>query len=341
MNVAMLKVFMLTAGMLCFYSTAVEAGDVKVSGRRILVDGEPYLIKGVCYHPVPKGSTDRKFANLTEDLALMKEAGVNTIRVYSPIDDKHVLDEIHSAGLKLIVGIGFNQAGYNDIWSGSFTNYINRYKGNDAILMWELGNECNYHPEWFGSLAGWYHALNHAAEIVHQIDPSHPVTTAHGELPDAMALSSCPNVDVWGLNIYRWDFPESVFPQWASESSKPMYLSEGGSDSYMTVARDGYKQGPNQKAQADADKKILDAVFRHQDICSGIALFSFADGWWKAGNPDVQDPGGSAPGGEGVPYDGVANEEYWGVVDLDRNRKAAFYAVEEIYKRLPDREPCP
>ena len=44
--------------------------------------------KGMCYHPVPKGSDNRSFDKLTEDLALMKEAGINTIRVYSPIDEK-------------------------------------------------------------------------------------------------------------------------------------------------------------------------------------------------------------------------------------------------------------
>ena len=83
---------------------------------------------------------------------------------------------------QLIVGFGFNQNGYYDIWSGSFTNSINKYKDHDVILMWELGNEYNYHPEWFGSLEGWYHALTNAAGFVHKIDPSHPVATAHGEL---------------------------------------------------------------------------------------------------------------------------------------------------------------
>ena len=68
-------------------------------------------------------------------------------------------------------------------------------------------------------------------------------------------------------------------------------------------------------------KPILNSVFDHRKICSGVAVFSFTDGWWKAGNPDSQDPGGSAPNSGGVPYDGAANEEYWGIVDIDRNKK--------------------
>jgi hypothetical protein len=308
---------------------------VNVSKRQILVNGAPYLIKGICYHPVPKGSKNRNFGNLKEDLALMVEAGVNTLRVYSPIDSKVVLDEIDAAGLKLIIGFGYNQDGSYDIRSGSFIDYINKYKDHESILMWELGNEYNYHPEWFeDDIRNWYEALNHAAEMIHQTDMSHPVSTAHGELPDALALSSCPNVDVWGMNVYRWDHPKAIFSDWADVSAKPMYLSEAGADSYMAVSGHGYKQGVNQKAQSDANEKILNAVFKHREVCSGVALFSFTDGWWKAGNVDDHDPGGQAPGSSGVPYDGVANEEHWGIVDIERNKKRTFSVVKDKYNAL-------
>jgi hypothetical protein len=324
--------FIFTIGLLCSCNAANHAVDVKISERHILVHDAPYLIKGICYHPVSKGNDTRDFGTLTEDLALMVEAGVNTIRIYSPIDDRAVLDEIHAAGLKLIVGFGYNQSGHYEILSGSFIEYINTYKDHKAILMWELGNEYNYHPEWFeGDLKNWYAALNDAAERVHKNDPSHPVTTAHGELPDALALSSCPNVDVWGMNVYRWDHPETLFSEWTAVSSKPMYISEAGGDSYMTVAAHGYKKGVNQKAQADANQNILKAIFKHQDVCSGVTLFSFSDEWWKAGNPKVQDPGGSAPNSGGVPYDGAANEEHWGIVDIDRNKKETFSVVKKAY----------
>ncbi len=185
-----------------------ELQEVALSGRKIMIGKNRYIIKGICYHPVPKGSDQRDFSNLTEDLALMKEAGINTIRVYAPIDDKDVLDEIHAAEIKVIVGFGFDQGGEFDILSGTFIDYINTYKDHEAILLWELGNEYNYHPEWFeGDLKNWYSALDNAATLIHKNDPSHPVTTAHGELPDTLALSSCPNIDVWGMNVYRWDDP--------------------------------------------------------------------------------------------------------------------------------------
>ena len=327
---------LLMAGTLLSCNATAKPKGVTVSKRQIKVNGKRYLIKGICYSPVPKGSRDRSFKNLTEDLALMVEAGVNTLRVYSPIDDPAVFDEIHATGLKVIIGIGYDQKGYFDILSGSFIDYVNKYKDHPAVLMWELGNEYNYHPEWFGGdITVWYKAMNHAAELIHQTDESHPVSTAHGELPDALALSSCPNIDVWGMNSYRWDHPDfdnhNIFEEWADVSSKPMYLSETGADSYMTIESHGYEQGENPKAQADATEKILKAVFGNQYVCSGVTLFSFTDGWWKAGSPNTQDPGGSAPNSSGVPYDGSPNEEYWGIVDINRNPKAAFSVVKEIY----------
>jgi hypothetical protein len=328
--------FVFSFVMLLSCDTNSNRSEVTISNRSILVDNEPYIIKGICYHPVPKGSPNkRSWITLTQDLELMTEAGINTIRAYAPIDDIKVLDEISQAGLKVIIGFGYNQGGIYDIQSGTFINYVNKYKNHSAILMWELGNEYNYHPEWFGDdIKNWYQALNDAAGIIHTNDPHHPTTTAHGDLPDAIALSMSPNIDVWGMNVYRWDKPESIFKEWETISSKPMYLSETGGDSYMKIAKAGYEQGENQKAQADATKNILKEVFDNQNICAGVTVFSFTDGWWKAGNNDVQDIGGHAPNSSGVPYDGAPNEEYWGIVDIDRKKKQAFTVLKEKYLSL-------
>ena len=263
----------------------------------------------------------------------MVEAGINTIRVYSPIDDLEILDKIDKAGLKIIIGFGYNQNGYYDILSGSFTQYIEKYKNHNSILFWELGNEYNYHPEWFeNDISNWYTALNTAAGKIHEIDKSKPVSTAHGEIPDNLAISSLQNIDVWGLNVYRWDDPSTIFSEWKNLSSKPMYLSEAGSDSYMTIDKLGYLKGENQLAQADANSKILNSVFKNSNIVSGVLIFQFIDGLWKAGNPEKQDIGGWAPNSIGVPYDGAPNEEYWGILDIDRNKKKTFEIIKEKFK---------
>ena len=291
--------------------------------------------KAICYHPVPQGDTLRSWETLETDLALMKEAGITTIRVYIPIADETILDKIAAADMRVITSFGYNQDSVYDLLSGSYIDYVAQYKTHPAIYLWELGNEYNYHPEWFGDdLNNWYDALEQAVDAIHAIDTLHPVTTAHGEIPDSLALYKGRNLDMWGFNVYRWDVPGSFFADWAERSDKPFYFSEVGADSYMTVATDSFAQGENQKAQAAAVAHILDEILANESRCAGITLFSFTDGWWKAGSPDAHDIGGWAPHSSGVPYDGSPNEEYWGIVDINREKKEVFEVVKARFNKV-------
>jgi hypothetical protein len=99
----------------------------------------------------------------------------------------------------------------------------------------------------------------------------------------------------------------------------------------MTKSTSKYQKGENQQAQADANKIILNEVLANSNNNIGSFVFQFTDGLWKAGNPSKQDTGGSAPNSDGTPYDGTANEEYWGIVDINRRKKITFDVVKEAY----------
>ena len=321
--------FLFTFLLCSIYSFGIE---VEIKDKKMIVDGKPFYMKGICYHPVKIGKTKRSFETLTEDLTLMKEAGINTIRVYEPIDNIQVLDELHNAGIKVVISFGYNQKGRFDIVSGTFINYIRKYKDHDAILMWELGNEYNYNPQWFGGdINNWYKSMEFVAQIIQLEDPSRLVSSAHGDLPSIDALNIAPSIQIWGMNVYRWDQPQSIFEEWEAISDKPMYFAELGADSYMTKSTENYKKGENQLAQADANRIILEKVLSNNDKNIGSFVFQFTDGLWKAGNPKKQDTGGSAPNSDGTPYDGTANEEFWGIVDINRNKKITFDVVKDAY----------
>ncbi len=309
--------------------------NVSIVENKLFLDGEPLYMKGICYHPVPKGSTKRNFLTLEEDLVLMKEAGINTIRVYEPIDDINVLNAINDANMKVVISFGYNQNGIYDIISGTYIEYVKKYLDHDAIIMWELGNEYNYNPQWFeGDIDNWYRAMNQASIKIQTIDKNRLVSSAHGDIPDSNALQLGSSINIWGVNIYRWDKPASVFDDWKAVSDKPIYFSEIGSDSYMTKSTNVYKIGINEKAQSDANTIILNEIIDNVAFNEGAFIFQFADGLWKAGNPSIQDTGGSAPNSDGTPYDGTANEEYWGIVDIDRRKKDTFYAIKNIYSEF-------
>ena len=57
----------------------------------------------------------------------------------------------------------------------------------------------------------------------------------------------------------------------------------------MTIEKDSLEQGVNERAQAVAVSHIIDELEPHAHEFEGMTLFSFTDGWWKAGNPEIQD----------------------------------------------------
>ena len=71
----------------------------------------------------------------------MQEANINTIRVYATISNRAELDAFQSAGIKIIMQVAYN---------GKYEEYVSTFMTHPAILMWEVGNENYYQPDWFG-----------------------------------------------------------------------------------------------------------------------------------------------------------------------------------------------
>ena len=307
---------------------------ITIKRRKLLVNGEPYRIKGICYSPAPKGSTQPDYKNVDTDLALMKEAGINTVRIYAPIKQREVLDKFEAAGIKIICGWGNGSYGVFAMRNGMVLDYVRKFHDHNAILFWELGNENNYHPEWFeDDIEAWYRLLNQTAYQIKLIDPNRPVSTANGELPEEQWIKWCNSVDIWGMNVYRWDNSVDVVEEMAAHCRKPFYISETGCDRYMSRSMSGYQKGENEDAQADAVKKIVKDILAKKNNCLGLTLFEFNDEWWKAGKPHTQDPGDIKDDQPQFPYDANSNEEYWGIVDIDRNKKKAFEVLKKLYTK--------
>ena len=295
-------------------SIQVSAQSVYVEERKIFVDGQEYRINGICYAR-GEGNGENSGYSYNDDIPLLVDANINTIRTYAAITNTAELNAFANAGIKVIMMLNEN----------SYTWYVNQFKDHPAILMWEFGNEFNYHPEWFNNnIQNWYDQLENCAATVKSLDPDHPVSTGHGEVPSSQALNSCPSVDVWGMNIYRWLSPDSAIDELAAQTDKAMYISEAGADSFNSNSN-----SENEAEQAQATEIILNKIIENSDLCIGVTLFEFCDEWWKAGNPNQQDIGGFS---NAIPYDSFANEEYWGIVTRDRTPKQSYYVVQEIYE---------
>lgn len=319
---------------------------IAIDGRFLLVDNEPYEIRGVAWNPVPQGGThlnDLDFSGYADlDVALMQELGINTVRTYEPIVDTVVLDKLHAAGIKVI------NSAYN--WGGSDVSsvdaVVNAVKGHPAILMWSVGNEWNYNGLYFGlDLQAAATRVNAVAQRIKTLDPNTPVATIYGELPSAALVEQLNHVDVWGVNVYRGISFGDLFDQWHVIADRPMFIGEYGADAYNandngSGAAIGYDPASQSHAVVVLTQEIFDNIVTedamgNQTGVLGGLFFEWADEWWKAGNPNQQDPGGVAPGGGPYP-DATFNEEYWGIVDIQRNRRCGFFNLQALYASIID-----
>lgn len=307
-----------------------------VNGRDILVDGEPFEIRGVCWSPVPRGAAAPggiDYAGYVElDAPLMAAAGINVVRTYGALTDVAVLDELWRHGIYVLPTV------YG--WGGSSLDSIDDNVlpviDHPAILMWVVGNEWNYNGLYYFDLGqpGGFETtrarVRDAAQRVKTLD-DRPVVTIYGEVPSTELVDSLPEIDVWALNVYRGAGFFDLFDVWASRSTKPMFLGEYGADAYNANL-----PAPDPESQAYATRVLTEELRANHvsagGVSSGGTIFEWADEWWKDGSGSLseQDVGGVAPGGGPYP-DQTFNEEWWGIVDIDRVPRPAYHELQALY----------
>ncbi len=318
-------------------------GRIAIVGRELYVEGELFHIRGVNWNPIGRGQTHPDgldFAGYADqDIALMKAAGINAVRTYERLEDRAVLDKLHEAGIAVFSTV----YGWWQDDPSVVTERVNAVKDHPAILVWVIGNEWNYNHLYGGdnlSLQQTRDQLNRAAALIRAADAQRPISTIYGEFGSAgdgtqieLMLEAMPDIDIWGINAYRGIDHRALFDEWAAVSDKPMYLGEYGADAW-----DSRGAGQlNLDAQAEATRALTQQMMDRytgleRAVTSGGFIFEWADEWWKdaSGSPDVHDTGGVAPGGGPHP-DQVFNEEFWGIVDIDRNPRPAYDALRELY----------
>lgn len=144
-------------------------------GVRLVVDGAPFLVKGVNWDYFPIGTNynyslwnqpdDVIVDALANEMPLLQRMGVNAIRVYAGIPRKWI-EYIHDTyGIYTVLNHTVGRYGYTldgtwvanvDYSSSTFRTavkrelaaLVDRYKDTRGLLMWLYGNENNYGLSW-------------------------------------------------------------------------------------------------------------------------------------------------------------------------------------------------
>jgi hypothetical protein len=155
-----------------FFLSACQAGKpnayiqkLKNQHYRLMVGGRPYIVKGVCYNPIPIGA-DYDYDWWGDpnkpwivDGKLMKKMGINTVRLYQAHEDpqevKQVISDLYKLyGIRTLLGdwLGFweypcpfyGDQKFQDKVMQKVTEMVSLYKDEPGLLGWILGNENNY-----------------------------------------------------------------------------------------------------------------------------------------------------------------------------------------------------
>jgi beta-glucuronidase len=365
---------------------------------QLIVDGKPYIIKGITYAPTMVGESpdegtmtnwmeadfnnngkidgpydafvDKNKNNLQDknepsvgDFKLLKEMGVNTIRLYHQpfkVNKELLRDLYRNFGIRVIMGdfLGKYALGSDAPWYPgtdynneehkknmleSVTKMVLEFKDEPYILFWLLGNEnvygfaCNANTE----PDAFFKFANEVAKQIKTIDPQHPVAICSG---DVLFLDkfgkNCPDIDIFGTNAYRGDYGFGfIWRQVKEEADKPVFITEFGCPAYAegkTLDEAEYLQAQYHSAAWD-DIEYNMALKPGAGNALGGVVFEWLDEWWKAYEPSIHDTKGLFTG----PFpDGFMYEEWLGVCSQGdgklspflRQLRKSYYMYKKMWK---------
>ncbi len=328
-----------------------ETGD-----WQILVDEAPYMVKGLTYMPVRVGNSphegtmedwmlsdlnkngktdgpydawvDKNLNNeqdpdepIVGDFQLMKEMGVNTLRLYHHASSKEVLRDLYqNYGIRVMIGdfIGMYNVGSGAKWEEgtdyrdpkqqenmleSIRKMVLEHKDEPYVLFWVLGNENNYGGV-EGDVGGkgnaalypdaYYTFVNRAAKLIKELDPTRPVALCNGDLYllDQVAKYA-PDLDIYGMNTYRgpYGFGKSLWHDIKQNFDRPVLVTEYGCPAFHPgkSLKEAEKEQAQYNEEAWLDMEYNSAGSGAGNSIGGI-LFQFEDGWWKSGQPPTFSP---------------------------------------------------
>ena len=399
-----MKKIIFASALFLFVSLSFSQGhNVKVvsndQGLKLQVDGKDLMVNGMNWDYFPIGTNynyslwnqpDNIIKSaLDSEMGLLKNMGVNTIRVYTGIQPKWIKYIYENYGIYTMLNHSFGRYGLtiDGVWTpvtkyddpatkqllmSEITDLANTYKGTPGLLLYLLGNENNYGLFWAGAetedfpdeedqinavgenrARPMYQLMNEASKKMKAIDNSAPVAICNGDLLFLeIVAEECPDVDIYGTNMYRGESFGDAFQKVKDVYGKPILFTEFGADAFN--ARDNQE---DQKSQAYYMLNNWKDIYQN---AAGLGLaensiggftFQFSDGWWKYGqtsNLDVHDSNASWSNGgydrDFAEGENNMNEEWFGVCAkgptnasglYDLYPRAAYYALKEAHDFNP------
>ena len=220
---------------------------------RVSSSNEFTPIKGINYYP--QDTPWDMFGNafdldiISEDFKLIKEAGLNSIRIFVPYVDfgkanvdtgklkklAQVLDLAETQELKVLVTLFDFYGDYSVLdWTLNQRHaetIVSTLKNHHALLAWDIKNEPNLDFKSRGQrqVIAW---LNHMIDLVKSIDQEHPITIGWSDAESATILKD--KLDLITFHYYEDlnDLKKTYQNLKQEIPNKPIAITEFGMSSY-------------------------------------------------------------------------------------------------------------
>lgn len=301
--------------------------EIKIQGKEILLNGKPIKIMGFnrheCYNSL--GSSIPLQA-MMRDLALIKEAGANSIRTCHYPNDEMFLDLCDELGLLVWEEAHARALNEEKMSNPNFIpqslacieEMIENHYNHPSVIMWGILNECVSDTE-FGREC--YKTLY---DKIDSLDKSRPKTSASNRNTtdicfDLEEIVSVNLYSMWyshhsdkvsdGIKAIKDHMKET------GNENKPFIISETGAGAIYGYRNENHCKWSEER-QAEILEQQLTTAFEDSDIC-GVFIWQFCDvrvdDSWFYGRP------------------GSNNNK--GIVDEFRRKKLAFNTVKRIFEK--------
>ncbi|MBT8468897.1 MAG: hypothetical protein KJN97_09125, partial [Deltaproteobacteria bacterium] len=225
---------------------------------------------------------------LDAEMRWLRDMHVNVIRQYLGIPPRWITYIYEKYGIYTVLNHDMGRYGMriDDVWVNpidysnerfrelvkeQITELVAEYKDTPGLLMWLLGNENNYGLYWKSSeienlpeakqgdarATFLYSLFGEVTDLIHSLDQNHPVSMANGDLGFLEVIKEeCPNIDVFGTNVYRGMSSGDLFERVDKELGRPLMYTEFGADAFN--AKTGRE---DQVAQAQYNRSLWQEIY--------------------------------------------------------------------------------
>ena len=286
--------------------TTTKDSRIRSAAKFFLEGDKKFFVKGVTYGPF-KPDTEGNYLGRPEqvdaDLALMRQAGLNVVRIYHA-PPPWFLDRCTNAGMRVLVTLPWEkhveflrERSIRKQIADAVRTTVSKYPGHPAILGYLVGNEIS------STMARWLGArrviefVEELIRIGRAIDPD--ALFSYATYPPTEYLLP-QNADFCCFNVYlhnQRDFEGYLLRLQNLTGEHPLILGEFGMD---TIRH-------SQDEQAEMLGWHIDSVVK----CglAGTIFFTWTDEWFTGGQE--------------------ITDWAFGIVTRERQPKKAFYTLEE------------